>query len=98
LQLNRSNVAAPIIKHCDGDYQYEKYKNYLVWKSTSIDQSNSTGSLEFSVAGHANDFFPIHVSFVSQKSYCDIQVIFLVKFVLIYLIIQLYLTIFRHLV
>jgi len=68
-----SNVAAPIIKHCDGDYQYEKYKNYLVWKSTSIDQSNSTGSLEFSVAGHANDFFPIHVSFVSHKSYCDIQ-------------------------
>lgn len=68
-----SNVAAPIIKNCDGDYQYEKYKNYLVWRNTSIDQSNSTGSLEFSVAGHANDFFPINVTFVSHKSYCDVQ-------------------------
>jgi hypothetical protein len=40
-----------------------------------IDQSNSTGSLEFSVAGHASDFFPINVQFVSHKPYCDIQVI-----------------------
>ena len=39
-----------------------------------IDQSNSSGSLEFSVAGHASDFFPVNVSFVSPKSYCDIQI------------------------
>lgn len=39
-----------------------------------IDQSNSTGSLEFTVSGHANEFFPVNVNFVSQKSYCDIQV------------------------
>jgi hypothetical protein len=68
-------VAAPIIKQIDGDYQYEKYKNVLIWRLASIDQSNSTGSLEFSVAGHATDFFPIHVTFSSNKSsYCDIQV------------------------
>ncbi len=70
----RSNVAAPIIKHCDGDYQYEKYKNCLIWRSSMIDQSNATGSLEFSVAGHASDFFPVNVSFLSHKPYCDIQV------------------------
>ena len=40
-----------------------------------IDQSNSTGSFEFSVAGHANDFFPVNVTFVSKKSYCDIHII-----------------------
>ena len=45
-----------------------------------IDQSNSTGSLEFSVAGHASDFFPINVQFVSHKPYCDIQVIYFKHF------------------
>jgi len=69
-----SNVAAPIIKVCDGDYTYEKYKNCLIWRISSIDKSNSTGSLEFSVSGHANEFFPVNVTFVSSKSYCDIQV------------------------
>jgi hypothetical protein len=68
-----SNVAAPIIKQCDGEYQYEKYKNCLLWRSTTIDNTNATGSFEFSVAGHPSDFFPINVSFVSPKSYCDIQ-------------------------
>ena len=66
--------AAPIIKQCDGDYTYEKYKNTLIWKISSIDQSNSTGSLEFAVAGKFGaEFFPINVNFVSHKSYCDIQ-------------------------
>lgn len=69
-------MAAPIIKSIDGDYLYEKYKNCLIWRISSIDQSNSTGSLEFSVAGHASDFFPVNVNFVSRISYCDIQVIF----------------------
>jgi len=69
-----SNVSAPIIKQIDGDYSYEKYKNCLIWRISSIDQSNSSGSLEFSVGGHASDFFPVNVNFVSNKSYCDIQV------------------------
>lgn len=69
-----SNVAAPIIQTCDGDYSYEKYKNCLFWRLTSIDKSNSTGTMEFSVAGHANEFFPVNVSFTSETSYCDIQV------------------------
>lgn len=70
-----SNVPPPVIKQCDGEYSYEKYKNCLIWRNTMIDQSNSTGSFEFSVAGHASDFFPVNVSFVSNKSYCDIQVV-----------------------
>jgi len=71
-----SNVAAPIIKTCDGDYSYEKYKNCLIWRISSIDQSNSTGTLEFSVAGVAHDFFPVNVTFSSNnKSYCDIHVV-----------------------
>lgn len=70
-----SNVAAPIIKQIDGDYQYEKYKNCLIWRLALVDQSNATGSLEFSVSGHAHDFFPVNISFSSNKSYCDIQAV-----------------------
>lgn len=69
-----SNVAAPIVQNCDGDYSYEKYKNCMLWKLQSIDKSNSSGTLEFTVSGHASDFFPVNVSFVSGVSYCDIQV------------------------
>lgn len=71
-----SNIQVPIVKQCDGDYQYEKYKNLLAWRIEMIDQSNSTGSLEFSVtSGHSSEFFPVNVSFSSTKSYCDIQAI-----------------------
>ena len=33
------------------------------------------GSLEFTVAGHANDFFPVNVTFVSKRPYLDIEVV-----------------------
>lgn len=63
-----------MVKNCDGDFQYEKYKNCIIWRIPMIDQSNSTGSFEFTVTGHANEFFPVNVNFVSTKPYCDIQV------------------------
>lgn len=69
-----SNVAAPIVKNCDGDYSYEKYKNCMFWRIASLDKSNAAGTLEFTVSGHANEFFPINVQFSSEKSYCDILV------------------------
>ncbi len=67
-------MPAPIVKQIDGDYTYEKYKNHLIWRITTIDDSNTTGSLEFSVQGHPTDFFPINVNFSSNKSYCDLRV------------------------
>ena len=33
-----------------------------------------SGSMEFSIAGHPDDFFPVNVSFVSKKTYCDLEV------------------------
>lgn len=71
--FSSTNVAAPIIKQCDGDYSYEKYKGQLKWRITSIDESNSTGALEFSVQGHPQDFFPVNVNFTSKNSYCAIE-------------------------
>ena len=59
---------------CDGEYNYDSRKNTLHWTLPVIDHSNKSGSMEFSMGGHPDDFFPINVSFVSKKSYCDIQV------------------------
>jgi coatomer subunit delta len=71
-----SNIAAPVIKQIDGDYSYEKFKNCLIWRLGTIDNSNSTGSIDFSCSGHPSDFFPINVNFVSHTSFCNIQVMF----------------------
>jgi len=68
------NIAAPTIKQCDGQYTYEKYKNYLVWRMDTISEANANGCIEFSVnGGHAGDFFPVNVNFTSNKSYIDIE-------------------------
>lgn len=64
----------PIVTDCDGEYTYDRSKNHMIWSLPVIDASNKCGSLEFSIPGHPEDFFPVSVSFVSVKSYCDIQV------------------------
>jgi len=51
----------------------------MYWRIASLDESNSSGTLEFTVSGHANEFFPINVQFSSEKSYCNIQVNGVVK-------------------
>jgi len=69
-----SGVGAPVIGDLDGEYKHDSRRNLLEWSLPVIDINNKTGSLEFSVAGQPNDFFPINVSFVSKRNYCDIQV------------------------
>ena len=71
---SRSGVGAPVVGDCDGEYNYDSRKTTLHWSLPVIDHSNKSGSMEFSMGGHPDDFFPITVSFVSKKSYCDIQV------------------------
>lgn len=70
----RSGVGAPVIGDLDGEYKHDSRRNILEWCLPVIDANNKTGSLEFSVAGQPNDFFPVNVSFVSKRNYCDIQV------------------------
>lgn len=69
-----SGVGAPVVSDCEGEYNYDSRKNTLHWSLPVIDHSNKSGSMEFSMGGHPDDFFPINVSFVSKKSYCDIQI------------------------
>lgn len=70
----RSGVGAPVIGDLDGEYRHDSRRNILEWCLPVIDVKNKTGSLEFSIPGQPNDFFPVNVSFVSKGSYCDIQV------------------------
>ncbi|XP_064157285.1 archain 1b isoform X1 [Anguilla rostrata] len=70
-----SGVGAPVIGDLDGEYRHDGRRNVLEWCLPVIDAKNKMGSLEFSMAGQPNDFFPVHVSFVSKHNYCDIQVV-----------------------
>jgi len=72
-----SGVGAPIISTCDGDYKHDSRKNILEWTLPVIgiknifglksiiflDESNANGSLEFTIAGNPDDFFPVSVCF-----------------------------------
>ena len=69
-----SGVGAPVVGELDGEHHYDSRKHVLEWRLPVIDASNKNGSLEFSIAGMAGDFFPIKVSFLSTKSYCNIEV------------------------
>jgi hypothetical protein len=47
----------------------------LDWQLPIIDASSKQGSLEFNIAGDdVNAFFPVGVSFISEKTFCDIDV------------------------
>lgn len=73
LQLCRSGVGSPVVGDLDGQYNHDSRKNILEWSLPVIDEKNKSGSLEFSIDGKPNDFFPINVSFVSKRNFCDIQ-------------------------
>lgn len=75
VSYNRSGVGAPVIGEIDGEYRHDSRRNTLEWCLPVIDAKNKSGSLEFSIAGQPNDFFPVQVSFVSKKNYCNIQVL-----------------------
>ena len=74
LSCGRSGVGAPVIGEIDGEYRHDSRRNTLEWCLPVIDAKNKSGSLEFSIAGQPNDFFPVQVSFISKKNYCNIQV------------------------
>jgi len=71
---HRSGAGTPVVGECEGDYRHDSRKNILEWRLPVIDASNKSGSMEFTVTGHTNDFFPVAVNFVSKKSFCDIEV------------------------
>jgi len=66
---------APSIVSMDGSYKHNPSTNEMIWMIDLIDQSNSSGSLEFNIAQKSADaFFPISVQFTSQQLFCNVEV------------------------
>lgn len=67
-------VGGPVVGEVDGEYHYDHKHSVLEWQLPVVDSSNKSGSMEFSIAGHPGDFFPVSVSFSSTKSYCNLKI------------------------
>uniref|UniRef100_A0A7E4WB78 Coatomer subunit delta n=1 Tax=Panagrellus redivivus TaxID=6233 RepID=A0A7E4WB78_PANRE len=64
----------PIVSEAEGSYEYIRSKSQLLWSIPIIDESNSSGNLEFSVPnGHSDQFFPVNVNFESESLVCQIE-------------------------
>eukprot|EP00956_Cyclotella_meneghiniana_P031002 scaffold80153_cov77-Cyclotella_meneghiniana.AAC.4 len=65
----------PAIESIDGQYKHDPNTGMLCWHQDVVDANNSTGSLEFSIAGNDEDvFFPVQIAFTSQSLMCPIEV------------------------
>uniref|UniRef100_A0A915PC13 Coatomer subunit delta n=1 Tax=Setaria digitata TaxID=48799 RepID=A0A915PC13_9BILA len=68
-------AAVPVVSECEGIYEYMRSRSQLVWSLPVIDESNKSGSLEFSTPnGQANHFFPVIVRFTSTDLFCNMAV------------------------
>lgn len=66
---------APSVKHIDGEWKYDPRKSVLEWSVILIDQSNRSGSMEFSVpAADPSTFFPISVGFSALNTFSSLKV------------------------
>lgn len=63
----------PSILSIDGQYKCDN--GMMCWHHDLIDQSNSSGSIEFSIPGMDVDaFFPVQISFQSKSLLCPIDI------------------------
>ncbi|XP_037074313.1 coatomer subunit delta-like [Pollicipes pollicipes] len=64
----------PVVAECDGSYTHDTRRPALLWNVPLVDADNAAGSMEFSAGGTPGDFFPVTVTFSSQRSMAAIQV------------------------
>ena len=66
---------APAVSACDGDSRYDARRAVIEWQIDVIDDSNRSGTMEFSIpAADPSAFFPIDVRFSSKATFCGIKV------------------------
>ncbi|KAF7038464.1 hypothetical protein CFC21_048648 [Triticum aestivum] len=66
---------APSVKQIDGEWRYDSRNSVLEWSVMLIDQSNRSGSMEFSVpAADPSTFFPISVGFSASNTFSNVKV------------------------
>jgi hypothetical protein len=66
----------PAIESIDGEYKHDARAAMMCWHFDQVDaNTNSTGSLEFSIAGNNPDaFFPIQIGFRSETLLCPLVI------------------------
>jgi len=65
----------PVMESIDGQYKHDARAGMMCWHFDVVDANNSTGSMEFSIAGSDTDaFFPLQVGFKSETLLCPIEV------------------------
>ena len=75
LCCHSGTTAVPEIASCDGTHHHNAKAHVLDWSIDLIDESNSSGSLEFNISGRDLDaFYPVQVQFMSSNTLCDIDV------------------------
>ncbi|KAI7858772.1 hypothetical protein BDC45DRAFT_497602 [Circinella umbellata] len=63
------------VHSADGSYFVDRQRRSLDWQLPVINSSNKAGSLECNIPGEdVNGFFPVMVSFVSERLICDVDV------------------------
>jgi Adaptor complexes medium subunit family len=75
ISIPLGTTASPEIVSCDGATTYNAKAHTLEWKLDYVSDSNSSGVLEFNIAGKSSDaFFPVNVAFQSSSTLCDMDV------------------------
>ena len=75
IRIPLGTTDAVTIVNMDGSYKHNASQGELEWQLPIVDGSNSSGSLEFTIAQKDTDaFFPITVDFTSQQLFCGIEV------------------------
>jgi hypothetical protein len=66
---------SPVVGEVDGTYEFDIKNHILRWHLDLIDESNSSGSMEFTLSNaDPASLFPIDISFTSPNTFCPIQV------------------------
>jgi len=74
--LPGSCTRSPEIVDSCGETQFDSKNMQLHWRISEVDESNSTGALEFSLPEAPEEsFFPITVTFSASQTYCPIEVV-----------------------
>lgn len=66
----------PVVESIDGQYKHDPRQGLMCWHFDQVDaNTNSSGSLEFSVPGNdADAFFPVQLGFTSESLMCPVQI------------------------
>ena len=76
IKIPLGTTETPTILSSDYSYKHTPSTGDLIWEIPSIDDSNPSGCLEFTILQRdLNVFFPIVVTFHSQKLFCDVDVV-----------------------